>query len=321
MRKWTRALCALLVIAGAGFAAPVAASVVVIGTGSIYGVYFQVGRGICQLVARNLEGVDCSAVPTKGSLFNLDSVRDGAFDIGIVQSDWQYHSFNRTGKFAHVDLGYEDLRALFSVHGEPFTLVARRDSGIGSLDDLVGRRVNIGNPGSGQRATMEVLMEAKGWTRESFLLAEELPASQQSLALCDGRIDAMVYTVGHPNKSIAKATEACDAVIVEVGGPAVDKLVADNPYYSYTTIPGGLYKGNPDPVKTFGVRATVVVNRDLDETTAYGIVKTVFENLDEFRDFYPAFASLNPESMVTDGLTAPHHRGAERYFREKGMHD
>ena len=319
MRMWARPLCTLLVIASVVFATPAVASSVVIGTGSIYGVYFQVGRGICQLVTSNLEGVDCSAVPTAGSLFNLDGIRDGVFEIGVVQSDWQYHAVRRTGPFANVDRGFNNLRALFSVHGEPFTLVARRDSGIRTLDDLVGRRVNIGNPGSGQRATMQVLMEAKGWTEESFELAEELPASQQSLALCNGRIEAMVYTVGHPNKSIADATDVCDAVIVEVSGREVDKLVADHPYYSYTTIPGELYKGNPDPVKTFGIRATVVADRNLDEKTAYGVVKTVFENLDEFRKFYPAFGNLKPEIMATKGLTAPLHRGAESYFREKGL--
>ena len=319
MKKWAKLLSTLLVGAGVILASPAAASSVVIGTGSIYGVYFQVGRGICHLITENLEGIDCSAVPTAGSLFNLDGVRDGAFQIGVAQSDWQYHAVRRTGPFVNVDRDFKKLRALFSVHGEPFTLVARRDSDIRTLDDLVGRRVNIGNPGSGQRATMKVLMKAKGWTLESFKSTEELPASQQSLALCSGRIDAMVYTVGHPNKSIAKATDLCDAVIVEVSGSEVDKLIADHPYYSAATIPGGLYKGNPDPVRTFGIHATVVTSKNLDEETAYGIVSTVFENLDEFRKFYPAFANLKPETMAADGLTAPFHRGAERYYRENGL--
>ena len=129
----------------------------------------------------------------------------------------------------------------------------------------------------------------------------------------------MVYTVGHPNKSIADATDVCDAVIVEVSGREVDKLVAGHPYYSYTTIPGELYKGNPDPVKTFGIRATVVADRNLDEKTAYGVVKSVFDNLDRFRKMYPAFANLKPETMAAEGLTAPLHRGAESYFRETGI--
>lgn len=292
---------------------------IVIGTGSIYGVYFQVGRGVCGLVNQNLPDIKCSAVPTAGSLFNMDSVRDFAFEAGIVQSDVQYNAYNRTGDLQFVDVGYENIRSLFSVHGEPFTLVARRDSGIGSLADLEGRRVNLGNPGSGQRATMQVVMDAMRWTPESFTLAGELPAAQQSLALCHGQFEAMVYVVGHPNKSVAKAAELCDAVLVDVEGPQIDQLVARNPYYSYMTIPAGVYKGNDAPVRTFGVRATVVVNEDLDEDLVYGIVKAVFDNLDKFRRMYPAFGQLDPKRMVREGLTAPLHEGAIRYYREKGL--
>lgn len=292
---------------------------IVIGTGSVYGVYFQVGRGICGLVNQNVEGVKCSAVPSAGSLFNMDSVRDFAFEVGIVQSDVQYNAYKRTGGLEFVDVGYENIRSLFSVHGEPFTLVARRDSGIGSLADLEGRRVNLGNPGSGQRATMQVVMDAMGWQPESFALAGELPASQQSLALCHAQFEAMVYVVGHPNKSVDKATELCDAVLLDVEGPQIDQLVARNPYYSYMTIPAGVYKGNDRPVRTFGVRATVVVSEDLEEEIAYQIVRAVFENLDKFRRMYPAFGRLNPDRMMREGLTAPLHEGAARYFREKGM--
>lgn len=307
----------VLVLSGARHAS--IAADLVIGTGSLYGVYYQVGRGICHLVGRYSDDLDCSAVPTAGSLFNLDSVRDGAFEIGIVQSDWHYHAVNRSGPFAFTNMGYEGLRSLFSVHGEPFTLVARRDSGIRSIGDLKGRRVNIGNPGSGQRATMEVVMAAKGWSVEDFALAEELPAAQQSLALCHGRIDAMVYVVGHPNKSVEKATDVCDAVIVPVEGPEIDRLVSDNPFYAYTTIAGGTYPGNPDPVRTFGVIGTVVASEDLDADTAYAVVRAVFDNLDTFRRMYPATRSLDRDRMTHEGLSAPLHEGAERYFREKGL--
>jgi TRAP transporter TAXI family solute receptor len=292
---------------------------VVIGTGSLVGVYFQVGRGICALVNQKAKDLRCSAVPTPGSKFNLDSVRDNAFEVGIVQSDVQYRAVTRTGEFEFVDLGYDNLRSLFSVHGEPFTLVARRDSGIRSLADLKGRRVNLGNPGSGQRATMQVVMDAMGWKEDSFALAGELPASQQSLALCHGQFEAMVYVVGHPNKSIAKATELCDAVIVDVEGPQIDQLVAENPYYAYMTIPGGLYQGNDRPTTTFGVRATAVASEDLDEQTVYAIVASVFDNLDKFKRMYPAFGVLDPKRMIKEGLTAPLHRGAERYYRDKGL--
>ena len=150
---------------------------------------------------------------------------------------------------------------MFSVHPEPFTVVARADSGIESFDDLKGKRVNVGNPGSGQRSTMEVLMDAKGWTMDDFALASELKSAEQAQALCDNKIDAMVFTVGHPSGSIQEATTTCDTKLIPVSGPEVDQLVEENPYYAKAVIPGGMYAGTDEDVETFGVKATFVVVR------------------------------------------------------------
>jgi TRAP transporter TAXI family solute receptor len=316
----TRILCAVALLHGVFAVTAANATEIVIGTGSVLGVYFQVGRGICRLVERHTEGLECSAVPTPGSSFNMDSVQLNAFEVGIVQSDVHFKAYNKSGNFLEfADVSYDNIRSVFSVHGEPFTLVARRDSGIRSLPDLVGRRVNLGNPGSGQRSTMQVVMDAMGWTPKSFAFAGSLPAAQQSIALCHGRIEAMVYVVGHPNKSIQKATDLCDAILVNVEGPEIDQLVAENPYYSYMTIPGGIYRGNEKQVTTFGVRATLVVSEDLDADTVYAITRAVFDNLDQFKKMYPAFDALDPRRMIVEGLAAPLHEGAIRYYSEKGL--
>ena len=304
---------------GIGVARPIQAEEIAIGTASRAGVYFQVGQAICRLLNAETaqHGVVCKALPTDGSIDNLRQIRAAKRQLGIVQSDWQYHAVNGTGTFEVVGPD-TDLRALFSVHGESFTVVARRDAGIKSFDDLKGKRVNIGNPGSGQRATLEVLMAAKGWDKNVFSLANELSASEQSLALCHDRVQAMVYVVGHPNASVAQAVNLCDALIVPVTGPVVDRLLTENPYYARTQVPGGIYKGNPEPVGTFGVKATVVASTRLSPDTAYLLVKTVFENLDDFKKQHPAFASLEAAGMIKDGLSAPLHDGALRYYREKG---
>ena len=197
--------------------------------------------------------------------------------------------------------------------------MARKDSGIKSFDDLKGKRVNIGNPGSGQRGTMEVVMAAKGWTMDDFSLVSELKAAEQSQALCDNKIDAMIYTVGHPNGSIKEATTSCDTVLVDVDGPVIEKLVADNAYYRMAVIPGGMYAGNPDDTKTFGVGATFVSSTNAPPDTVYHVVKAVFENFDDFRKLHPAFADLQKEQMIKDGLSAPLHDGAEKYYKEAGL--
>lgn len=302
--------------------APVAAETtfVTIGTGGVTGVYYPTGGAIARLVnkGRKEHGIRCSVESTGGSVYNLNAIRAGELDMGVAQSDWQYHSYHGTSQFA--DAGPDkDLRAVFSVHPEPFTVVARTDSGIKDFMQLKGKRVNVGNPGSGQRGTVEVLMEALGWTMDDFKLASELKAAEQASALCDNKIDAMVYTVGHPNGSIKEATTSCDAVIVSVKGKAVDELVSKNDYYRKAVIPGGMYRGTDTDTPTFGVGATFVSSTRVPEKVIYEIVKAVFENFDDFKQLHPAFANLKKEEMVKDGLSAPLHDGAKKYYKEAGL--
>jgi len=299
--------------------AAVAEEFVTIGTGGVTGVYYPTGGAICRLVnkGRKEHGVRCSVESTGGSVYNINTIREGELEFGVAQSDWQYHAYHGSSKFEEQG-PFEELRAVFSVHPEPFTVVARADAGVKTFEDLKGKRVNIGNPGSGQRGTMEVLMDALGWSTDDFALATELKASEQSAALCDNQIDAMVYTVGHPSGSIQEATTACDSVLVEVAGPAVDKLVADNSFYRVATIPGGMYRGNDGDVKTFGVGATFVTSANVSEDAVYAVVSSVFENFDDFKGLHPAFANLKPEEMIKDGLSAPLHPGAAKYYKEKG---
>ena len=238
--------------------------------------------------------------------------------MGIAQSDWQYHSYNGTGRYKSRG-SFRELRAIFSIHPEPFTLIVRKDSGIKKLDDLKGKRVNIGNPGSGQRGTMEVLMKAKGWTKSTFKKVTELSSLEQSKALCDDNIDAVVFTVGHPSESVREATTACDGQLVNVTGPEVDKLIKDYDYYRMATIPGGTYKGNPEDIKTFGVGATFVTSSGVSEKIIYNVVKAVFENFKTFRNYHPSFLNLNKSEMIKDGLSAPLHRGAIKYYKEAGL--
>ena len=311
------ALIAGLAVAGASVSAK-AETFVTIGTGGQTGVYYVVGQSICKLVNRGQadHNIKCTAPSTGGSVANINAIKEGSMDMGVAQSDWQAYAYTGAPEFEGGQ--FEDLRAVFSVHGEPFTVVARADAGIESFADLKGKRVNIGNPGSGQRGTMEVLMGELGWSADDFSLASELKSAEQSAALGDNKVDAIVFTVGHPNGSIQEATTTTEAKLISVEGPEVDALVDANSYYAKATIPGGMYKGTDGDTNTFGVKATFVSSASVDEETIYQVVKAVFDNFDRFKGLHPAFENLSEEDMIADGLTAPLHPGAERYYKERG---
>ena len=313
-----------LSVAGAAVAAVMAPAAfaeefITIGTGGVTGVYYPTGGAICRLVnkGRKEHGIRCSVESTGGSVYNIKTIRQGELEFGVAQSDWQYHAYNGTSKFEE-DGAFEGLRAVFSVHPEPFTVVARADAGISSFEDLKGKRVNIGNPGSGQRGTMDVVLDAMGWSVDDFALASELKAAEQSAALCDNQIDAMIYTVGHPSGSIQEASTACDSVLVNVTGDAINKLIDDNSFYRTATIPGGMYRGSDNETNTFGVGATFVTSDAVSEEAVYAVVSSVFDNFEDFKKLHPAFANLKPEEMATAGLSAPLHPGAAKYYKEKG---
>ncbi|WP_192034744.1 TAXI family TRAP transporter solute-binding subunit [Halomonas sp. YLGW01] len=308
-------LGALLTFGLGPAAAQVEPPTLTIGTASPSGVYYRTGRAICRVIE-----VPCLAVGTGGSVANLEAVREGRLPMALAQSDAQYRAVKGLEEFAGAGPD-TDLRSVFSLHSEPFTLVVRRRAGIDRFQDLPGHAINLGNPGSGQRGTMEVVMDTVGWTRSDFAQASGLPADQQAFELCHGNIEAMVYTVGHPNRSVGNAIRLCDARIIGVEGDVIEALLAAHPYYSRATIPAGLYGPDQPAIATFGVRATLIASRDTDPGLVYDTVKAVFEHLPRFKDHHPAFAELTPTLMIQEGLSAPLHEGALRYYREQGWLD
>jgi TRAP transporter TAXI family solute receptor len=292
---------------------------VTIGTGGVTGVYYAAGGAICRLLNkdRKTHGIRCSVESTGGSAFNVNTIKEGELDFGMAQSDVQYNAFK--GEESFKDGGaHADLRAVFSIHPEPFTVLAHPNAGVTKFEDFKGKRFNVGNPGSGTRSSMERLLGAMGWTLADFSLASELKADEHGPALCDGKIDGFFYGVGHPSANIQDPTTTCAAKLVPLTGEVVDKLVAENPYYAKAIIPGGLYANNPDDTGTFGVLATLVTSAKVPDESVYQLTRAVFENFDEFKSLHPAFAHLDPAKMVSEGNSAPLHPGAEKYFKEKG---
>jgi uncharacterized protein len=316
-------LIAAAVAAGLALAAPVAVGqqqkFITIGTGGVTGVYYPAGGAICRLVNRDRakHGLRCSVESTGGSVFNINAIKSGDLEFGVAQSDVHYNATKGLKEFAK-DGAIGDLRSVFALHPEPFTVVARKEANVAKFEDFKGKRFNVGNPGSGTRASMEQLLTAMGWKFTDFALAAELRPDEHGQALCDGKIDGFFYGVGHPSANIQDPTTICGAKLVPLTGAAVEKLVKDNPYYAYATIPANLYPNNAQDTRTFGVQATVVSSAKVPNDVVYQVVKAVFDNFDEFKKLHPALAILKPEEMVHAGLTAPLHEGALKYYKEKG---
>lgn len=313
------ATAAVLATAGAGSAQQ---QFVSIGTGGVTGVYYPTGGAICRLVNKDRKehGIRCSVESTGGSIYNINTVRSGELEFGVAQSDWQYHAYNGTSKFKDAG-AFEGLRAVFSVHAEPVTILARRDAGIDNITDIPGKRFNIGNPGSGTLGTWEVIEEVMGWKRGDLALAGQMKSSETAGALCDNKIDGYFWLVGHPSGLTQETVASCNAKIVGATDAKIDALVADKPYYRHATIPGGMYPGNPDDIRTFGVGATFITSADVSEEAVYRVAKAVLGNLDDFRKLHPAFAHLKAEEMIRDSLSAPLHPGAIRAYKELGLMD
>ena len=290
-----------------------------IGTGGVTSVYYAAGGAICRLVNKDRakHGLRCSVESTGGSVFNVNTIKAGELDLGVTQSDVMYNATKGLTQFKEAG-AYGDLRSVMSLHPEPFTVLARKELNAKNFTDMKGKKFNVGNPGSGTRASMEELLAALGWKLSDFALASELKADEHGAALCDGKIDGFYYGVGHPSANIQDPTTTCGAKLVSVTGPAVDKLIAEKPYYAKASIPAGLYPNNPQETETYGVLATLVASSKTSPDTIYIVVKAVFDNFDEFKKLHPALANLKPEEMVKNGLSAPLHEGAARYYKEKG---
>lgn len=293
---------------------------VTIGTGGISGVYYPTGGAICFLLnqLKNSNPIHCEIKSTPGSIYNIAGIRSGELALGVVQSDWQYHAYNGSNRYQEAGR-FKGLRSLFSVHAEPFTVLARADAGINFFEDLKGKRINIGSPHSGQRATMDILLDIYGWKLTDFSKVSALNPSEQAQALCDDKVDAIIYVVGHPNSSIKEASGACQTKLVNVSGDKIEQLIATTGYYQKALIPGRMYRGSPTDTETFGVAAVITATDQLSDHVAYQMVKSVFENFDKFKQLHPAFYHLKKERMVRDALTAPLHPGALRYYKEVGL--
>jgi len=288
----------------------------VIGGGSVHGLYFQVTRHLCKIINRHsLNKYRCSGRPALGSVFNINAVADGLLDFGIAQSD---RSWQATG--GHADWQGKPvsrLRSVFSLHPETVMLVTRKAANIRSVAELRGKRVNVGNPGSGQRGNAEDILRLHGIDPTQDLMMSEWQQHEASKAIIEGRIDAFFYTAGNPSQAILEPAEKSELRLLPLDSEQILKFVSGKTYYMMSEVPANTYTGIDDSVPTYGVRANLMSSSHTPSNIVYDVVRIVFEHLDELRTVHPALKELTPNIMLST-LSAPLHPGAERYYRERG---
>jgi TRAP transporter TAXI family solute receptor len=294
---------------------------VTIGTGGVTGVYYPTGGAITRMINKKFKQYNIKATveSTAGSVYNINAVLSDDLEFGIAQSDRQYQAYHGLAEWSKRG-PQKDLRAIFSIHPESITLIVSAKSGVRSVTDLRGKRVNIGNPGSGQLQNSKDVLAAFG-IGINEITAEQVKALEAPGLLQDGKIDAFFYTVGHPNGNIKEATSGRLKVrIIPITGQGIDALLKKYPYYAKTIIPGKFYPNalNTGDVESIGVKATFVTSKNLDEKIVYAVTKEVFDNLGDFKKLHPAYSVLTKEKMLK-GLSAPIHKGALKYYREAGL--
>ena len=294
------------------------AEFITIGTGSVTGTYYPTGGAVCRLVNKYKKEtkIRCSVESTGGSVYNINNIKNGELDFGIAQSDIVYQASKGQKKFEGNAV--KKLRSVMAIYPELFTLVTRADSEIKNIMDIKGKRINLGNPGSGNEATALGLFDALGINKKDLELAGVLKAGEAPDALRDNKIDGYFYMVGHPTANIKDAANSVDIAITPINGKEVNSFVKTNPYFAQADVPSGLYKGVNTPIPTFGVKAVLVTSTDISEKTVYTLVKAILENFDSFKKLHPAYANITKESLL-DGLSAPLHEGAKKYFKEAGL--
>lgn len=280
-----------------------------IGTGPLNGVYYPTGGAICRLLNEETasHGLHCSVQSTSGSLANLKALHQGKVQLALVQSDVVHHAAHSTGPFMG-QAPDDQLRSLYRLHQESLTLLASANSNINTLADIEGKRVDLGNPGSGEHITSQALLDAMGWQAKSFAPVIPAAANNRLEGLCDGTLDAAFVVAGHPNQAIGDLTGRCKARLIPIEGEQVDALLKQHPYYQRSRIGANLYPGQPSGVNTFAVTAELVALASLPEGEVRTVRDVLSGRLKQFTRLHPALTALTLEGMQGEA-EVPRHAG------------
>ncbi|MEK7989742.1 MAG: TAXI family TRAP transporter solute-binding subunit [Thiotrichaceae bacterium] len=289
-----------------------------IGTGGVTGTYYPTGGAVCRLVNKHKAEtkIHCSVESTGGSVYNINTIKNGELDFGISQSDVVYQAYNGSGKFEGK--AYTDLRSVMAIYPELLALVVSKASGIESVAGLTDKKINLGNPGSGNEATADILLAESEMTRDDLALAGVLKAQECPTALRDKKIDGYFYMVGHPTSNIQDAANSVDIRLIPIDGEAADTMIEKYPYFAKGIIPAGIYKNIDKDVPSVGVKAVLITKKDTPDEMVDLLLRTILDEFENFKRLHPAYKTITKESLL-EGLSAPLHPAAKKVYQESGL--
>ena len=315
MKKIVSILALILALAmGLTACGSTAATKMTMGTGGQTGTYYAFGGVLGQYIKSNA-GIDVNVVSTGGSKANIQGIATGDYQLGTVQSDVMAYAWNGTSTFAE-DGAVDSFRVVGGLYAEAVQLVTL-DPTIKSVADLAGKSVSIGAPGSGVYFNAIDVLAAAGLT-ENDIQAQYLSFGDSTEGLKDGKIAAAFIVAGAPTPAITELATTNEAYLVPIDGEIADKIMDACPYYTALAIPAGTYPGQETDINTVTVKATLIVSANASEDAVYNLTKAIFDNADAIAKENAKGAELSLEN-ATSGMTAPFHKGAAKYFAEKGI--
>jgi len=296
------------------YSVPAIASDILLGTDERGTFSYFSGRLVERVINREIKDIECKAVPGSGDIHNLTNLLEGSLDIALIDSRMLNDAVNKAGNFKFLDINFQNLSILAPFYDVPVTLVAGNKTHITKLDDLKGKRINIGIPRSPQNIIFDTIFKAKTWSKNDFSMVAEISdsQSQDSMAFCYGNIDAMIHIGVHPDPAMAQLLRQCKAKIIDMNDTDVAVLVHQYPAFSKLTLLSGTYPSQTKDIKTFGTQVLMVASQDLDEETVYTILDAIYKNSEKLSTAHPALALKKLEEKTHAGIKL--HPGAVKYF-------
>ncbi len=287
----------------------------ILATGGTSGTYYAFGGVLANLWNTKIENMNVTAQSTGASAENLRLINNGDAEYATVQNDVMDYAFNGTDMFNGNKL--ENLASVCTLYPEVVQIAASKDSGIKSVHDLRGKRVSVGDAGSGVEFNVKQIFEGYGMTFDD-IKKNNLSFKESAEGIQNGTLDACFITAGVPNAALQELAFTAGLILIPVNGPEADSIMSKYSYYTKTVIPAGTYKGTDVDTEAVAIKATLAVNKDLDESVVYNMTKTIFENLEELGNAHAKGKEITAEKAIT-GISVPFHPGAAKYFKELGL--